>query len=152
MAAELFMFPIIGQENCGLQRRANKRGRSNEALPVSLTSQTKRRALACITNQQLPVKKIQKTAAKSSIRKQEPLSTENPSFVSSSFGSPMLLSSPDPLNSSFMVTDTIDIDMAEKDNCAVGAEYARDTFSYLREAEVGLSCDLVEHCLHNVKT
>lgn len=150
MAAELLMFPINGQENCGLQRRANKRGRSNEALPVSLTSQTKRRALACITNQQLPVKTIRKTAAKSSIRKQEPLSTENPSFVSSSFGSPMLLSSPDPLNSSFMVTDTID--MAEKDNCAVGAEYARDTFSYLREAEVGLSCDLVEHCLHNVKT
>ena len=145
MAAELFMFPIIGQENCGLQRRANKRGRSNEALPVSLTSQTKRRALACITNQQLPAKKIQKTAAKSCIRKQEPLSTEK-------FGSPMLLSSLDPLNSSFMVTDTIDIDMAEKDNCALGGEYARDTFCYLREAEVGLSCDLVEHCLHHVKT
>ena len=150
MAAELFTFPIIGQENCGLQRRANKRGRSNEALPVSLTSQTKRRALACITNQQLPVKKIQKTAAKSSIRKQEPLSTENPSFVPSSFGPP--LSSSDPLNSSFMVTGTIDIDMTEKDNCAVGGEYVRDTFSYLREAEVGLSCDLVEHCLHHVKT
>ena len=145
MAAELFMFPIIGQENCGLQRRANKRGRSNEALPVSLTSQTKRRALACITNQQLPAKKSQKTAAKSCIRKQEPLSTEK-------FSSPMLLSSPDPLNSSFMVTDTIDIDMAEKDNCVIGGEYARDTFCYLREAEVGLSCDLVEHCLHHVKT
>ena len=49
----------------------------------------------------------------------------------------MLLSSPDPLNSSFMVTDTIDIDMTEKDNCAVGDEYTRDTFCYLREAEVG---------------
>ena len=101
-------------------------------LPASLTSQTKRRALACITNQQLPAT----TAAESCIRRQEAHFTEKPSFVPSSFGSPMLLSSPDPLNSSFMVTDTIDIDMTEKDNCAVGGEYARDSFYYLREAEV----------------
>ena len=35
-----------------------------------------------------------------------------------------------------MVTDTIDIDTTEEDNCAVGGEYARETFCYLREAEV----------------
>ena len=136
MAAQLFMFPTIRQENCGLQQRANKRGRSDEALPTSITSQTKRRALACITNQQLPARKRQTTAAKSCVRRHEPHFTEKPSFVPSSFGSPMLLSSPDPLNSSFMVTDTIDIDTTEEDNCAVGGEYARETFCYLREAEV----------------
>lgn len=53
-----------------------------------------------------------------------------------SFGSPMLLSPPDPLNSSLMCTEIIDIDLLEDDNCAICGEYARDIFSYLREAEV----------------
>ena len=48
----------------------------------------------------------------------------------------MLLSSPDPLNSSLMCTEIIDIDLLEDDNCAIFGEYARDIFSYLKEAEV----------------
>ena len=130
---------IIGQGR-QQQRRANKRGRRDEALPVSLTSQTKRRALACITNQQLSSRKRQTTAAKSCVRRQEPHFTENP-------WNPSLLCSPDPLNSRFMVTDTIDI---EKDNSAVDGEYARDTFCYLKEAEVGWSCPL--QLIHYTKT
>ena len=48
----------------------------------------------------------------------------------------MLLSSPDPLNSSLMCTEIIDIDLLEDDNCAICGEYTRDIFSYLKEAEV----------------
>ena len=33
--------------------------------------------------------------------------------------------------------DVIDIDQLEDCNCAVSGEYAREIFSYLREAEVG---------------
>ena len=132
---------IIGQENHRQQRRANKRGRRDEALPVSLTSQTKRRALGCITNQQLPSRKRQTTAAKSCVRRHEPHSTEKP-------WNPSLLTSLNPLNSSFMVTDTIDIDIIEKDNCAVGGEYSRDTFCYLREAEVRVKLSTTAHILY----
>ena len=132
---------IIGQENHRQQRRTNKRGRRDEALPVSLMSQTKRRALACITNQQLTARKRQTIAVKSCVRRQEPHSTENP-------WNPSLLSSLDPLNSSFMVTDTIDTDIVEEDNCAVGGEYARDTFYYLREAEVRVKLCITAHTLY----
>ena len=71
----VFRDTILGQENGGLHRQAKKHGRSEEALPAS---QTKRRALASITNQQLSATETQTTAAKPCIntvvRKQEPRS------------------------------------------------------------------------------
>ena len=72
----VFRDTILGQENFGLHRQAKKHGRSEEALPAS---QTKRRALTSITNQQLTATETQTTAAKPSIstvsRKQETHST-----------------------------------------------------------------------------
>ena len=71
----VFRDTILGQENGGLHRQAKKHGRSEEALPAS---QTKRRALASITNQQLSATETQTTTAKPCIstvvRKQEPYS------------------------------------------------------------------------------
>ena len=48
----------------------------------------------------------------------------------------MMLSSPDARNTSLMCTEVIDIDLLENNNCAVCGDYAKDIFTYLREAEV----------------
>ena len=55
-----------------------------------------------------------------------------------SFGSPMLVSSPD-IFSKPPREEFVDIDLVKDSHSAGTGEYASDIFSYLREAEVGSS-------------
>jgi len=83
---------IIEQENCGQQRPAKKHRRSDEGTLVTLTSESKRRTLASITNQP-PAKESWTVVAKpynrDTIKRQE---VQEPHSTVSSWAASLALS------------------------------------------------------------